>query len=69
MEYELILKSKGYSDHQIREDLTAFRNMPNLGEAPLTVNVILKASELMGKIWFNIFRLYMEPKPSYLMEK
>lgn len=49
LEYELILKSKGYTESEIRVDLAAFKEIPNIGEAQLTVNVVLKASEIREK--------------------
>jgi len=55
LEYELILRSRGYSEKEIREDLECFRNMPNLSEAPLTVNVLIKASELREKYGLTFF--------------
>ena len=43
LEYELILRSRGYNEEDIREDLYCFKNLANLGEAPLTVDVLLKS--------------------------
>ncbi len=36
MEYELVLRSKGYSEDIISEDIDAFRRIKNLSEIPLT---------------------------------
>ncbi|MCS7385753.1 MAG: type II toxin-antitoxin system VapC family toxin [archaeon GB-1867-005] len=55
LEYELILRSKGYTEFQIRSDLAAFKGIPNLGEAPLTADVLLKASELREKYNLTYF--------------
>jgi len=55
LEYELILRSKGYSEEDIREDLYYFKNLANLGEAPLTVDVLLKALELREKYGLTFF--------------
>jgi len=55
LEYELILRSGSYPGSEIRKDLTAFKNLPNLGEAPLTVNVILKASQLREEYGLSYF--------------
>jgi len=50
LEYELIHKSKGYPESDIRTEIAAFQRYPNLGERALNSEVILKASELRGKI-------------------
>jgi predicted nucleic acid-binding protein len=55
LEYSLLLKSKGYSEADVREDLLYFRNFPNLGEAPLTLEVFIKASELREKYNLSFF--------------
>ena len=55
LEYEIILRSKGYKEIEIRKDLNAFRGIPNLGESPLTLNVILKASEIREKYGLTYF--------------
>ena len=49
LEYELVLRSRGHEEREIREDIRAFNMMPNLGEEPLTAEVILKASEIREK--------------------
>jgi len=46
IEYELILKSRGYSEDDVRSDIEAFKRVKNLGEVPLTSNIIVKASKL-----------------------
>jgi len=55
LEYELILRSRGYSEEDIREDLYCFKNLANLGEVSLTVDVLLKASELREKYGLTFF--------------
>ena len=55
LEYELILRSRGYSEEEIREDIYHFKNLPNLGEAPLTADVLTKASELREKFGLTFF--------------
>ncbi|MCS7369483.1 MAG: PIN domain-containing protein [archaeon GBS-70-058] len=46
LEYSLLLRSRGYGEDDIREDLLLFKDFPNLDEAPLTLEVLIKASEL-----------------------
>jgi len=55
LEYELILRSRGYSEKEIRNDLNNFRDMPNLDEAPLTLDILIKASELREKYNLSFF--------------
>lgn len=55
LEYELILRSRGYSEEDIREDLYCFKKLANLGEVPLTIDVLLKASELREKYGLTFF--------------
>jgi predicted nucleic acid-binding protein len=55
LEYSLLLRSKGYSERDIREDLFYFRNFPNLGEAPLTLEVQIRASVLREKHGLSFF--------------
>ncbi|HDJ89224.1 MAG TPA: type II toxin-antitoxin system VapC family toxin [Thermoprotei archaeon] len=55
LEYELVLKSRGYSLTDIYSDLQAFRYIKNLGEAPLTVNIIVRAIELRRKYNISYF--------------
>jgi predicted nucleic acid-binding protein len=50
IEYELIHKSKGYPEDDIRAEISAFRRYPHLDEKKLTSEIILKASELRSKI-------------------
>ena len=52
MEYELVLKSKGYSEDMVLGDIEAFRRIRNLSEIPLTSEIIVKALELRRK--YNI---------------
>ena len=51
----MLLTSRGYSERDIREDLFYFRNFPNLGEAPITLEVLIKASELREKYHLSFF--------------
>ena len=55
MEYELVLKSKGYSEDTVSSDIEAFRRIRNLGEIPLTSEIIVKASELRRKYYITYF--------------
>ncbi len=55
MEYELILKSRGYSEEEVRLDLEAFRSLKNLGEVPLTLNILLTASRLRAMHGLSYF--------------
>jgi len=55
LEYELVLKSKGYSLTDIYSDLQAFRYIKKLGEAPLTANIIIRAIELRRKYNISYF--------------
>ena len=52
IEYELVLRSKGYSESEVSNDISAFRRIKNLDEVPLTSKIIIKASELRRK--YNI---------------
>lgn len=55
LEYELVLRSRGYPTPEIREHLAAFKNLPNLGEAPLNLNAVLKAFELREEHGLSYF--------------
>jgi len=55
LEYELILKSRGYSSKDIYNDLQAFKYIKNLGEIPLSIKIILKAIELRNKYNISYF--------------
>ncbi|MHC1628370.1 MAG: type II toxin-antitoxin system VapC family toxin [Candidatus Nezhaarchaeales archaeon] len=46
MEYELILKSRGYSEDTIQSDIQAFKRITNLKEIPLTSKILIEASKL-----------------------
>lgn len=46
MEYELVLRSKGYSEERVKEDLEAFSRLEGLRILPLTHEMLLKAIEL-----------------------
>jgi len=51
LEYNLILRFKGCTD----EDVMMFKIIPNLGEIPLTSNIILEASNLRRKYGLTFF--------------
>ncbi len=55
MEYELVLKSKGYNEDKVRGDIKSFRSIRNLGEIPLTSHVIIKASKLRIEYGLSYF--------------
>jgi len=55
LEYELILKSRGYSEDFIRTDLEAFKNLENLGIIPLTLDIIIRASRLRREYGLSYF--------------
>lgn len=46
MEYELLLRSRGYSEEEVSSDVEAFRRVRNLGEVPLTSEILVEASRL-----------------------
>ena len=53
LEYELVLKSRGYSEAEIRKDISAFKSL--VKEVPITSDVIVKASELREKYSLTYF--------------
>lgn len=55
MEYELILRSKGYNEEVIRKDIEAFRLIKNLDEVPLTSNILIEASRLRNRYGLSYF--------------
>ena len=55
MEYELILRSKGYNEEIIRKDTEAFRLIKNLDEVPLTSNILIEASRLRNRYGLSYF--------------
>ena len=55
LEYELVLRSRGYPEREVKRDLPAFRSMENLGEAPLTINTLAKASEIRERYGLSFF--------------
>jgi len=55
LEYSLLLRSRGYGEDDVREDLLFFKNFPNLDEAPLTLEVLIKASELRKEYHLSFF--------------
>ncbi|KPV62057.1 MAG: PIN domain protein [Candidatus Bathyarchaeota archaeon BA1] len=55
LEYQLIHKARGYGESEIRRDLEMFRVFPNLGERNLSLNILIKASELRDKYGLSFF--------------
>jgi len=55
IEYELILRSRGYSEDAIRKDIQAFMMISNIHEIPLTSKVIITASLLREKYHLSYF--------------
>lgn len=55
MEYELVLRSRGYGDETIRNDVEAFKRIPNLREVPLSSSVLLEASRFRMKYALTYF--------------
>lgn len=49
IEYEITLRSRGYSEEDIAVDVRAFTNIKNVGEAPLNPEAILAAMRLREK--------------------
>lgn len=46
LEYELVHRSLGYPVEDTLKEISSFRNFPNLGEEPLTSEVLLEAMKL-----------------------
>lgn len=46
MEYSLVLRSKGIPETEIQRDIALFRSIRNIGEAYLTSETLIKATEL-----------------------
>ncbi len=55
LEYELILRSRGYPEEDIRLEVEAFRRLRNLGEVPLTSSVLIEASRLREQFKLTYF--------------
>ncbi len=55
IEYELLLKSRGYDRATIEGDIEAFRRFPNLEEIPLSSDILLKASKLRASYSLTYF--------------
>ncbi len=53
LEYELLLRSRSYSQEDIRADIEAFRNL--LVEVPLDAGIIIRASELRDEYGLTYF--------------
>jgi len=55
LEYELVLRSKGYSEEEVLTDLESFRSLRNLAEIPLTSRIISEAIRLRRKYELTYF--------------
>lgn len=55
IEYELILRSRGYSEEDIAADIKALTKIKNIEEAPINSKVILAASSLRKKYPLTYF--------------
>jgi len=55
IEYELILRSRGYGDEDIAADIRSFTSIENMKEAPLTSEIILGALNLRVKYQLTYF--------------
>jgi len=55
MEYELVLRSRGYNSDAISSDINAFRSVKNLDEVPLTSEIIVKAAKLRRRCYITYF--------------
>ena len=53
LEYELLLRSRGYPEHEIRRDISAFRSL--LPDVPITSEVIVRASEVRERYGLTYF--------------
>ncbi len=55
IEYELILKSRGYDEETIRTDLEAFKALGEIKEVPLTLDILIEASKIREKYGLTYF--------------
>ena len=55
MEYELVLRSRGYDEARIREDIQAFKRIDNVREIPLNSDILLAASSLREQHGLSYF--------------
>ena len=55
LEYQLVHKSRGYGESEIRRDLEMFRVFPNIGERNLSLNTLIQASEFREKYGLSFF--------------
>ncbi len=55
LELELLRKSRGHKEAEIRKDLEIFRKYPNLDERPLSALVQVKASEFRESFRLTYF--------------
>ncbi len=46
LEYELVLRSRGYPEDKICEDIEAFTQIRNIKEIPLTSKILIEASKI-----------------------
>ncbi len=55
MEYELVLRSRGYSEEDIAADIRALTNIRNVDEAPLNSQVMIAAIDLRKRYQLSYF--------------
>lgn len=55
IEYELVLRSRGYGEEDIAADMRAFTKIRNVDEAPLNSEVILEAISLRRRYQLTYF--------------
>ena len=55
LEYELVLRSRGYQEREVRKDIEAFSRIRNLGEQPLTAETVILASRMREKYGLSYF--------------
>jgi len=55
LEYDLVHRSKGYSESQIRKEVEKLLEIRNLREAPLTSRVLTKASTIRERYGLSYF--------------
>jgi predicted nucleic acid-binding protein len=53
LEYELLLRSRGYPEREIRSDIEAFRTL--LPDVPISSTIIIKASEIRERYGLTYF--------------
>jgi predicted nucleic acid-binding protein len=55
LEFELIMRSKGFNYNEILEDILMFKSIPKLDEVPLTSDVILNAIRIRADYGLTYF--------------